>query len=380
MQNKLNIFSPWTVNVLHWGLIVLLLQTLPTTLWPLTERFWISLCLWIFFFSISSFGTYCCRRNGSSIVCEDIEINHTVYNILLCISIVLTPLYLLKIWQLILDYGIDNFMATARSVALDTDNHIGAVAYCVIINQVLFVATVFAGKNLSWWKHLLVTVLYLLCGIAIMEKGVFIFMAIIAIMVYYERNILKLRHIVVIGIALIISAFAFTIYRSDQSESIKEQSAFNEFVEIYLLASPVAYCYMPEEQSHQWGVNTFSQIYYILNKFSTVKLEEKDKLQEFIDVPVPTNTYTVFQPFYLDFGQWGIAVFAIIYGILLGVIYSLHRSKVPFASLFYGYLIAMLCLQFHQEEIFTSLVRTLQFIFFAFLLSWRPKKQIVTND
>lgn len=367
MQNKFNIFSPWTVNLLHWGLIVLLLLVLPTTLWPLTQRFWISLCLWIFFFSISSLLVGW-RETPLPLTDVPFTFNQVVYNIFLCVSIVITPLYLYEMYKLTLDFGLDNMMYSARMVALDQDTKIGIVRYSILINQALFVTTVFAGKQISWWKHVLVTILYASCGLAIMEKGVFIFMGIIAVMVYYMRGMIRVRHIIVVGLLFIMSSFIFTIARSDDFESINDKSSFSEFFEVYLLASPVAYSYMSEETSNQWGVNTFSQFYMLANKLHAGQYEERKKLQEFIDVPLMTNTYTVFQPFYLDFGQWGVAIFAIIYGILLGLSYRSFRGGNSYAALLYAYLLVMLCTQFHQEEIFTSFIRTMQYCFFAFLL------------
>jgi len=355
------------VNLLHWGIIVLLLLALPSTLWPLTPRFWSSLAIWVVVFTILALSFIPTKE--STVQLKSIPVNTYVYNILLVIAIALTPLYLYQSYKLVLDYGLDNYFLAARMVALDEDTNMGLLAYCVVINQVLFVATVMAGNTLAWWKHLLVAVLYALCGIAIMEKGTLIFMIIVSAMVYYQRDILKIRHIAIVGVALIIAAFAFTMLRSDDSDNLQDQSSFQTFFETYVLAGPVAYCYMPDETSVQPGVNTFSQFYLIANKLNIANLEVKDKLQEFIEVPVYTNTYTVFQPFYLDYGLWGIALFAAIYGLLFGLIFRFYQMGNAFAAVVYGYFIAMLCLQFHQEEIFSSFIRTIQYIVFAFLIT-----------
>lgn len=367
MQNKWNIFSPWTVNFIHWGLILLLLLLFPTSLWPITDRFWISLALWMTGFTVAS--VLCgWRKDQLTLDQMHFTFNNTIYNIFLAISIIITPLYLLEMYKLIIDFGMDNIMYSARMVALDEDTKISIVRYSILINQALFVITVFAGKQLPWWKHLLVTLLYFSCGLIIMEKGTFFFMGAIAIMIYYMRGYIRIRHIIIAGLLFIASSFIFTIARSDDYESINDKASFSEFVEVYLLASPIAYCYMPDETSNQFGANTFSQFYVLANKLHPNQYEEKEKLQDFIDIGALTNTYTVFQPFYLDFGQTGVALFAILYGILIGLIYKYFRKGNAFAAVLYAYLMAMLCTQFHQEEIFTSFIRTMQFCFFAILL------------
>jgi len=325
-------------------------------------------------FTISSL--VCCWSSSSSVIpANTFTFNPTVYTLLLVISVLLTPLYLFQVYQLVVDSGSDNWMYAARMIALDDEINIGKTAYCFVINQVLFVTTVFAGKQLKWWKHLLVICLYFLCGMAIMEKGTFIFMIIVAIMVYYQREIVKIRHLAIIGILLILSAFVFTIARSDTMDSLNDSSIFAEFIDTYLLAGPVAYCYMPEETINQWGSNTFAQFYLIANKLDLGDFVVKSRLQDFIDVGSATNTYTVFQPFYLDFGQLGVLIFAIIYGIITGLAYTFHKRGNSFSTIIYGFMVAMLCLQFHQEEIFSSFIRTIQYVFFALLLTLPTRQE-----
>ena len=92
-----------------------------------------------------------------------------------------------------------------------------------------------------------------------------------------------------------------------------------------------------------------------------------DRLQEFVFVPVSTNVYTILQPFYMDFGQFGVAVFAVIYGILTGWAYRMMRNGSAFGKCFYMYLAYALALQFFQEYIFTGNLHIIQLIVFLFL-------------
>ena len=95
----------------------------------------------------------------------------------------------------------------------------------------------------------------------------------------------------------------------------------------------------------------------------------KNKLQEFVFVPVSTNVYTIFQPFYIDFGYPGIAFFAVLYGCACGYLYRLFRSGNGAGTCLYTYAIYVLLLQFYQENVFLSMVFVLQFMFFIILLT-----------
>ena len=67
-------------------------------------------------------------------------------------------------------------------------------------------------------------------------------------------------------------------------------------------------------------------------------------------MPIPTNVYTIFQPFYRDFGYWGIAVFAAIYGIIMGMTYRYSKNGNSFFICLYTYFFSLIVLQFYQEK------------------------------
>ena len=95
----------------------------------------------------------------------------------------------------------------------------------------------------------------------------------------------------------------------------------------------------------------------------------KEKLQEFVWVPIPTNVYTVFQPFFIDFGYKGVAFFSGVYGCLCGWLYRLYKNKNGIGCALYTYAVFALMLQFYQENFFHSLVFLLQFTFFVTLFT-----------
>lgn len=86
-------------------------------------------------------------------------------------------------------------------------------------------------------------------------------------------------------------------------------------------------------------------------------------------VPIPTNVYTIFQPFYIDFGYKGIAFFSALYGIICGFLYRLYKNNNAVGCCLYTFIIYVLVLQFYQENIFLSLATVIEFVFLVYLIT-----------
>ena len=140
------------------------------------------------------------------------------------------------------------------------------------------------------------------------------------------------------------------------------------------MSPPVAFCQLGQELTPQFGTNTFEKIYIFLARFGFSDIVVKEKLQEFVWVPIPTNVYTCFQPFFIDFGYKGIAFFSGVYGCLCGWLYRLYKNKNGVGCGLYTYAVFALMLQFYQENIFYSLVFLAQFTIFVTLFTQKKVK------
>lgn len=374
-----DLFSPWSINLLHWTAIVGMIVLLPNNLYPLTSRFWLSLGLWIPILGLTAWLAYAAMpaRRRSLSACRVSPIG---FDILLIIALVLTPLYLLKIYHQVQTIEGESLMSNLRILALQERNN-GIVAYCVVINQVLFVASVWAGKTIKRWRRIVPAVLYLLCMLTVMEKGGLVFMAIIWLVAGYERGVIRKKHLAYTAVLLVVAGAAFTLQRSTSEQAkIQKEQGLEWFVDTYLLSSPVAYSYMPENEPQEIGGNTFFVFYHIANRLHIGHHKVERRVQQFIHVPTETNTYTVFQPFYLDFGQGGVAFFAFVYGLILGICYRYFRNGSTIGTMLYANLIALFCLQFHQEEIFSGMMRLIQYAFFSLIICLPPLRQDMESN
>ena len=119
----------------------------------------------------------------------------------------------------------------------------------------------------------------------------------------------------------------------------------------------------------QFGEKSFFMVYHILNRLGVGSFDVMQRVQPFINVPVETNTYTVMQPFFLDFGYKGLAFFAYVFGIVSGALYRWHRQGKIWVTSMYAIVLAALCTQFHQEELLGNIVQNIQYAVLAVFIA-----------
>ena len=200
------------------------------------------------------------------------------------------------------------------------------------------------------------------------------FVAISLIYVLFEKKIIRTRSIAIFGVVILLVFYVFNLARAGEGSDYQEEETLLDFFAMYVLSPPVAFCQLLPEIIPQFGTNTFEIVYLFLDRFGVPDIVVKNKLQEFVFVPIGTNIYTVFQPFFIDFGYKGIAFFAAVYGSVSGWLYRLYKQGNSIACCLYTYAVYVLVLQYYQENVFYSMVYVLQFVFFVFLFTQQKFK------
>lgn len=364
-----DVFSPWFLTAGVW-FAILFLFLFNDILYPLGNQFYTSLSIWVPVFCASSLLTYYALPSPVSLPkrATSIEVNSRIFNLLFYLSLVMTPIYLYRIMQTIMMFDSADMLFNLRIMAVYGDEQYGFLNYTYVINMSLLAVGVWHYPKIPLWKLLSI---YFVCGIsafAIMEKGMIFYFLVATIFMLYEKKIIKMRAIIVGGALVIVLFYLFTTARAHSDVSDKDKLTFLDFFAMYILSPSVAYERVSEDISGQFGSNTFYTIYLFLNRFGG-NFEVNTKLQEFVWVPIPTNVYTIFQPFFQDFGQKGVALFAFLYGTLSGWSYRLFRNGDPFSKCAYIYIAYVLILQFFQDNLILSTVLVLQFFFFVWLMT-----------
>lgn len=372
--------SPWNITLIIWGVLMVAMPFRdPKWLNAPSSMFYTSLALWLTFFCLTSFATYVLlpanttnlsqisKQSASPI--EFTNINKVFFNLFFWLSIIITPLYIKKIMDVVLMFGTDDFVINLRYLAV-YGNQQSFLNYSIVLNETLLIVGICAYPKVKLWKVAVTCTACLLNALAIMEKGGVLLVVFCIVFILYQRKYIKTRTIVIIGVAVVLLSYGFNIFRESSGDMDIEDDGSGSlmtFIAMYLLSPPVAYCTLHRELVPQFGAHTFPMVYFFLNKFCGGHYEFFDRLQEAVYVPVLTNVYTVFQPFYMDFGQFGIAVFAAVYGIMTGCVYRAMRNGNAFGKCLYMYFAYVLVLQFFQEYIFTGNMHLFQLIFFIYL-------------
>ena len=366
-------FAPWTIHLLHWGIVLLMLWLTSDELFPVTSRLWYSLAIWVPVFMITSFFAYWPCEPKQADAERKTSLGLWAFYGLLALSVILTPLYLRAVWHNVSEMhsaGVGELVRNLRDLALEDKNY-GLLGWAFVINKLLYVVALSWRKKLRWWGVVMTIVggLNVLTAASVMEKGYLVFLVIVAAWLLYEQGVLKMWHIGLAIVAALVGAYFFTLIRTYAETDAQDLMSFGDFFNIYVTSSSVAYCYMPTGAETQVGHHSFFLVYHILNRLGVGVFEVMPRVQPFINVPVETNTYTVMQPFFLDFGYAGLAFFAAAFGMLAGALYRLHRTGNIWGTCVYAVVLAALCTQFHQEEILGDLIVNIQYAVLAVFLA-----------
>ena len=367
-----DVFSPWTVTTAVWLAILVMYQFQGKLLDPLSDQFLYCLIIWYPILCISSLATYYVMPSdhGHERSSEIPQMNRTVFNWLYVITMVITPVYVYQILKIVMMFDSADLLNNIRLLAVYGGQGFGFLQYSYVLSQVMVVVAFWQYPKIPFWQLLTIVVAAMMSAFAIMEKGMLFFLFITIIFCLYEKRVIKMRSIIVSIVSLVLIFFLFNIARDSSDGSSDESMTFLDFFGIYILSPAAAFGTVQPDLIPQFGSHTFYSIYIFLVRWGG-DFVVYDKLQEFVWVPLPTNVYTVFQPFYLDFGYKGVAVFAMFYGVVSGWCYRQMRYGSGVAKCLYVYITYALVLQFYQENFVLNMVSLIQFIFFIFIIQQR---------
>lgn len=363
-------FSPWAITVSVWLVMLIMLKTSGNLLFPISDQFIYCLIIWIPIMCFAGIITYKLLEWSKPQELEntnkEIYINEFIFNIFFVIDIVLTPLHFYAILKTVSSFDLTNILYNIRLYNIGGKGF-GILNYSTLFSQVCLIIALWKYPNISKIKFSLIIIASILSALTIMGKTPFLFIILSLIFVFYEKGRIKLKTIIFFAIPLFLLFFIFTNARQSQDDT-NNQLSLIDFLSMYILSPPIAFGYTTLNVNPQVGYSTFAQIYRFLNDWGLGNYEVNPGIQEFVFVPIPTNVYTIFQPFYEDFKYGGIAFFALVYGFFTGWIYYFCKFGGGVAKCLYAYILINLALQFFQENIFISFIAFAEFcilIFFA---------------
>lgn len=364
-------FAPWNITIAVWLGIMVLSKIEEGLLYPIGPHFYTCLLIWIPTFCLSSVITFYLlptKDNGTERI-KSKDIAYHVFDLLLVFTLIATPVYLFQILKVVTMFDTTDLMYNLRLLAVSQEYDFGIVRYSYILNQALYVIAIWKYPKIPLWKIVLILIAYLMGQFALMEKSGIFLLVISTLFALYEKKIIKMRAIAFTFVGIILLFFIINFSKEIKSDTTAESMTLLDFIGVYILSPAVAFEYITPDLSNQFGAHTFEYFYNILNNLGIGKYIVYERLQEWVWVPLPTNVYTIFMPFYEDFGFKGIGYFGVMYGAFFSWIYKMFKNGSFIAACIYAFCSSILFVQFYHENFIMSIATFGQFALLIIFIS-----------
>ncbi len=362
-------FSPWNLTIIVWTTIAIL-YLLQTSLYPLSDRFYLCCTMWLLSFYTMSKTQ--CRKNIKK---ENNDfrdsINPKILYAYYLLIIVGLPLYSSAYLNAIGGFSIEA-LADIRDNAVNGDVALGYLFFIPALCKSVLLIELYLFKPNRWKNLVFAITINIIPAIVILEKGYLAYIFISVMFFLKKKEYIKTSSLAYLSIGFFVIMFVFNALRTMAVSDSKIQ----DFAALYCVSPSVAFCNLTTGQSAQWGEHTFRFFYAILHSLGLAS-NPVSNWYEPVFVPIRTNVFTIMEPYYYDFGALGVLIFGIIDGFFCGKIYnSFLKKKGIVITCIYAYITHILILQFFQEYFLVSLSVTIQIticIYFATLNSKKTK-------
>lgn len=348
--------SPWVVTPVVWAVIMFSYIFVRKELYAISPDFIYGLGLWVVGLSLSSYLAFRLTPSYTQPSWVPCEKNIDIVTIL---TLVLVPLSVMKAVQHAMLMGSpDQLMMTLREQAINPEeNQLGVVNYFVYVVNVLLMIEL-DRKKIRKKRLALVIVFCLLFFVATMSKTTLLTYIFSGLYILYVNKKVSLKPVLFFAIFLVAMVPVMYIMRGDDDTQTDSDMLTNMLV-IYLISSVVAFGYLTPCSTSQWGEITLRPFYNILHGLG-FNVHVVDTIQKFVLVPLPTNVYTCLSPFYQDFGLPGVFWFAVIEGVIVGMIYKVSRTGCNILKYVYAFIFTLLVMQFFDEAFSQSISAIIQ--------------------
>lgn len=350
-----------------WTIILNLYVFSENELYPLSQKLQDIIVLWVLVFIISSLlsSSHAIKiKNRFKKQEPNIYFIKKIYPII-CIGNLIFIFSVLK--EIGGAFNLEALINTREGLLEDhLPLYIKLLFYFNSFSTVYLIVVTLYSNILSKRNYIILFIIILLATIVKTNKTAIVSLACSLIYVYNERGILTKSKLIVIVIAIITILYLSIFLRGDVNDSFD----ISRYLIIYTL-SPLAAMDMVINGDYSIstgtaGSSTFIVLYKILNLFGfNFEIASRG---EWVNVPFPTNVFTTFRGFYLDFGIYGILFFSFILGSLWGIIYRWAKKGFGIFIVFYSLMIYSLVLQFFADYFFITFSTTFQYIFFSIIL------------
>lgn len=314
---KSRILSPMPLHMLPWLLVMILGGASYDYFNEFTEKTFHGLLIWLsvlfFFYFFSDYYNSGC--NGISVRINEVEYKSGRY------WLVVIPLSIYIVYE-IYTVGVggpSHFFLNLR-LANTMDDYTGPkfrVMTAVYPMIMAMFAIVCVTKTSALTKYSIVFCVILFC-IGTMGKFAVITPVLVFLVIYDFKKKLNIKKLLLFSFFIVGVALALHFVRMANND----EATISSVLGLYLYSPIIAFGQLNQVVSNHTGEFTFRFIYALFNKLNFINEQPVNTILDYVYVPIPTNVYTVMQPFYQDYGYIGIFFGALFYGAVFSGLYT----------------------------------------------------------
>lgn len=353
---------PSFITCCLWGSVLLIYQLTDHGLYPLSEKFYYALLLWVIPFCFTSLLSSRFRIRLSP--CISGKHNRLLFFIYPFIGICLI-ISIYGLYQKGLYYNSENIFSGIRAAGVASLNgEEEEFHYPLYIKVAMFFAdmaliialSIFSEKKKKVPFAIFIILLFIFyifrSNKTVIAQLMCSFFVIGIISRSYPKK--KILIFVITGIFLMLLTH---LLRSKDADSF----SLIHFISVYFLAPLPGFDSILN--SHYNFINSFHGEYtfrffvpYLqMLGFQVEGNPDPFNLHNWAYTPLPVNVYTSMFSFYIDFGYWGILFFSIICGLFWGILYKLAKLQYPIGKVLYSIFFYILIFQFFCDYLFQFL-------------------------
>lgn len=363
-----SLYSPLVISAWVWLVVFIAGVIFQERFYPIKESAFIA---WLIWFMVTSLIFFLLCPSSAKRAWTETEIRRIPVDYTLPL-LVLTFLLCYSIW-VVGSTGPEHFFLNLRMVATDKIEGTATLGllkriYPLILALFLFEHVYERREN----RHLrfLLWCLMLLYAMVMMSKLSILIPAVSWAIIRGIKGELKISRIVVLSTVVFASMISLHFARA----AVSDASTIIDILAGYIYSPIVALGYMNVDKSLPFGAYVFRFFYAVANHLGIIAAQPVKVVTPWVEIPEPTNAYTVMQPFYHDFGLFGVLFGAVLYGLFFSCLYWLSVKGSRFGLvLFSGYSIVLVA-QFITDQLIMIFSGNLQFLIYIFVVFLASKR------
>lgn len=337
---------------------------------PLSGRMYLIILNGVFTFTLGSYiSTYRYRVTKAPLTTRELKANDTVLMIMLLAAIVGLPFYLRAAYAIGSTALTSNFFIAVRS-SFSSGEHgetFGALSYLVTLSFVS-VGLHLLAKHKRRGRMRLGASIAVASIYAIFTTGrtflVLLFAMILGILMIRRKMSIGTGLAILILITLLsFIGMGFVLQKgvAPSGDIVENMLSLWDSFRTYLLGGIAALdLYMDTNISFEYGANTFRTVLAVMDRLG-IPTYVPPLIKDFQYVPRATNVYTMYQPYYTDFGMYGVVMIQFFLGMVYGAIYKKANRGNGLFVIVYGVSLYPLIMQSFVDQYFSLLSTWIQY-------------------